>query len=83
MKVSITLSQCGAYAFSSALFVLIYAMLTHLIGMSRSPTTIEQLLVLFVLQLGTNIAIDFYRSRRKKSPAPPSDGDDSDNGNVK
>ena len=71
MKVSITLSKFGTYAFASALFVFIYAMLTHLLGTSRSPTTIEQLLVLFVLQFGTSIMIDFYRNRKNKSPTPP------------
>ena len=71
MKVPITLSKFCTYAFTSALFVLIFAMLTHLLGMSRSPTTIDQFIVLFVLQFGTNIVIDFYRNRRKKPSAPP------------
>ena len=73
MKAPITLSKLGTNALASALFVLLYAILTHLLGMSRSPTTIEQFLVLFLLQFGMNIVIDFYRNRRKKSPAPPED----------
>lgn len=68
MKVPITLSKFCTYAFTSAFFVFLFAMLTHLLGMSRSPTTIEQFLVLFVLQFGMSIATDFYRNRRKKSP---------------
>ena len=71
MKVPITLSKFCTYAFTSALFVLLFAMLTHLLEMSRRPTTIEHLLVLFVLQFGTSIAVDFYRNWKKKSPTPP------------
>ena len=71
MKVPITLSKLGSYILTSVMFVLSYAILTHLLGMSRKPTTIDQFIVLFVLQFGTSIAVDFYRNRRKKSPPPP------------
>ena len=71
MKVPITLSKFCTYVFTSALFVLLFAMLTHLLGTSRRPTTIEHLLVLFVLQFGTSIAVDFYRNWKKKPPTPP------------
>ena len=71
MKIPITLSKFSAYTFTSALFVFIYAMLTHLLGTSRNPTTIEQFLVLFMLQFGTSVMVDFYINRKNKSPTPP------------
>ena len=71
MKAPITLSKLCFYVFSSALFVFFYATLTHLLGMSRRPTTTEHILVLYVLQLGTSVVVDFYMNRKKKSPAPP------------
>ena len=71
MKVPITLSKFCTYAFTSTLFVLLYATLAHLLGMSRRPTTIEHFLVLFMLQFGTSVMVDFYMNRKKKSPAPP------------
>ena len=71
MKVSTILSKFFTYVFASALFVCIYALLTHLLGASRSPTTIEQFIVLFVLQFGTSIMTDFYLSQKKKLPPTP------------
>ena len=71
MKVPITWSKLGNYALTSALFVFFYAMLTGLLGMSRSPTTIKQFLVLYVLHLGLSLLVHFYMNRREKSSAPP------------
>ena len=71
MKAPNTLSKLCLYILSSALFLFFYATLTHLLGMSRRPTTIEQFLVLFMCQFGTSVMIDFYINRKKKSPAPP------------
>ena len=71
MKAPNTLSKLCLYVLSSALFVFFYATLTHLLGMSRRQTTIEQFLVLFMLQFGTSVVVDFYMNRKKKSPAPP------------
>lgn len=71
MKVSAILWKFFTYVFASALFVFTYAFLTHLLGSSRSPTTIEQFLVLFVLQFGTSIMTEFYMNQKKKLPATP------------
>ena len=81
MKAQITWPQLRTYALTSALVVFLYTVLGHLIGLSHSPTTIRQFLVLFVLILSLTVVVHLYRSRRKKSPVPP-DGD-SNNGKVK
>lgn len=70
MKAPITWSQLRTYALTSALFVFIYAVLGRLIGLSHSPTTIKQFLVLFVLHFSLSVVVYLYRNRRKKSPEP-------------
>lgn len=70
MKAPTGLLKFATYAFASALFVFIYATLTNLLGTSRTPTTIDQFLLLFMMQFGTSILIDFYMNRRKNPPAP-------------
>ena len=69
MKVSITLSEIGKYALTSALFVFAYSMLGHLIETLHSPKTIKQALALYALHLSLMVVIHLYRNRRKNSSA--------------
>lgn len=71
MKAPITLLKFGSYALLSALFVLVYSIMGHLIETLHSPKTIKHSLVLYVLHLSLSVAIHLYIHRRKKSPAPP------------
>ena len=71
MNAPITLSKFGTYALTSALFVVLYTMLGHLIETLHSPKTIMQFLVLFVLHLSLSVVFHIHVTRRKESPAPP------------
>lgn len=71
MKAPITLSKFGSYALLSALFVLVYSMMGHLIETLHSPKTIKHSLVLYVLHLSLSVVFHIYITRKKKSPAPP------------
>ena len=71
MKAPITLSKFGTYVLTSALFVVLYTMLGHLIETLHSPKTIMQFLVLFVLHLSLSVVFHIYITRRKKSRALP------------
>ena len=71
MKASIPLPKFGRYALASALFVLAYSMLGHLIETLHSPKTIKQALILYVLHLGLSIMFHIYIDRKKKSSAQP------------
>ena len=71
MKALITWRQLRTYALASALVVFLYAVLGHLIGLSHSPATIKQFLVLYVLHLSLIFVVHIYITRRKKSSTPP------------
>ena len=71
MKAPINLPKFGSYALTSALFVVVYTMLGHLIETLHSPKTIKQILVLFVLHLSLSVVFHIYMSRGKNPPAPP------------
>ena len=71
MKAPITLSEFGKYALTSALFVVSYTVLGHLIETLSSPKTIKDFIVLFVLSLGLSVVFHIYINRRKKSSAQP------------
>lgn len=69
MKAPITLLEFGKYALASALFVVSYTVLGHLIETLSSPKTIKDFIVLFVLSLGLSVVFHIYMNRRKKSSA--------------
>ncbi len=71
MNAQVTWSLLRTYVLTSALIVLLYAVLGRLIGLSHSPTTIKHFLVLYVLHLGLIVVVHFYRNWKKKSPALP------------
>lgn len=66
MKAPITLSKFGTYAFLSAMFVLIYSMMGHLIETLHSPKTIKHSLVLYVIHLSLSVVFhSLYNSEKE------------------
>ena len=81
MKAPITLSKLGMYARISALTVIYYTLLGHVIETLHSPKTAAHFLGLITLQFSVCVVLDIYITRRKKSTAPSGDG--AKNGDVK
>ena len=80
MKLPIKSSELGFSALTSAMFVIMYVPLSRLSGASFVPTSILDLLELYILHFCFSVTLFCCINLWKKSVAPP--GDDSENGNV-